>query len=105
MQHKTAVSKKGANALLCRGKVVGKSGLEGAVVARRGDGAVLACEVADLARLGPCWVAGSRFAALVGVEVGEGAGAVAVVWYGLVVDVVDLGKKKYVNLSLSLITV
>lgn len=52
------------------------------------DGAVLAAEITDLAGLRLGRIAERVFAALVGVEMGEGAGAVAVGGNGLVVDVV-----------------
>ena len=60
---------------------------------RRGDVAVFACKITDLACLGLGGVARGFFAALVGVQVGEGAGAVAVGGNGGVVDVVDWQRK------------
>lgn len=55
----------------------------------RGDVAVFAREVAGLAGLGAGGVAEGDFAAVGGVEVGEGGGAVAVGGDGFGVDVVD----------------
>ena len=67
-------------------------GLEGG----EGDVAVLAGQVADLAFFGLGGVAGGRFAAFGGVEVGEGAAAVAGAGHGLRVDVVDWRARNFV---------
>lgn len=92
MQDEAAVAEEGADAAEGGGVVVRVGGDEGpaaAVAGRRADAAVLAGQVADLARLRARGVAGGHLAALEGVEVREGPGAVAVGGDGLVVDVVD----------------
>ncbi len=86
MDDDRSVSEERGGALLGGGVEVEVGGLEGSGA---GDFAVLACEVADLAGCRFGGVAGGHFAALVGVEMGEGGGAVSGGGDGLVVDVVD----------------
>ena len=81
-----AVAEEAARARPGGGEEVEVGGLEGADA---GDLAVFAGEVADLAGLGLGGIAGGHFTADVGVEVGEGGGAVSGGGDGLVVDVVD----------------
>lgn len=92
MQDEAAVAEESADAVEGRREVVRVRGGEGPVVARsRADVAMLARQVADLARLRARGVAWRLLAALERVQVREGRGAVAVSGDGLVVDVVDCG--------------
>lgn len=84
MDDEAAVAEEGGVALERRRELVQVGRLEGV----RRDGAVLAAQVADLARLLQGLVAGHRVAADEWVEVGRGVGAVAVAGDGLVVQVV-----------------
>ena len=85
-----AIAEKGADALLGRGVQVGVGLLEGAVLVGD-DVAPLAGQVAHLTGGGLLGVAGGRFAADEGVQVGERLGAVAVFGDGVDVEVVGWG--------------
>lgn len=86
VEHDAAVEEVGAGALDERGVLVEVRGAEG--VLARGDGAVLAGKIANLARLGLGLVADRVFAALGRVKVSAGCAAVAVLGDGVDMDVV-----------------
>lgn len=86
MEHDAAVEEVGARTLNERRVLVKVTGAEGGLTL--GDGAVLAGQIADLARLGLALVADGVFAALGRVKVSESGAAVAVLRDGVDVDVV-----------------
>jgi hypothetical protein len=89
VEDEAAVAEEGALALDERAVAVDVGGLEGVLC--RVDEAVLAAQVADLAGLWALVVAGNGLAADVGVEMGLGGGAVAILGNRGGVDVVGLG--------------
>jgi hypothetical protein len=90
VHHDAEVAKEALVALGRRRKQVEVRRLE--LVVARGDLAVLAAQVADLARLGRVRVARRRRRAPVGVQVGQRLGAVAVGGDGRLVQVVGFGR-------------
>lgn len=86
MNHDAEVAEEGRVRRVQRGVQVGELGPEGA--GALGDGAVLAAQVAHLARLGGFGVARGLLAALVGVQVRPSRGAVAIIGDGTGMDVV-----------------
>ena len=91
MDNNGPVTNKRSDTLLGRDVVVGEHhiNLEKRAVGR-GNFAVFASEVANLARSREHWVAGSGLATLVRVEMGKGAVAIARAGNGLVVNVVGV---------------
>ena len=78
MDDDAAVAEERSHAFLGRGVEFEIEGLETGGIGRDSDGAMLAAQIADLARLGLGGVAGGRFATFVGVKMAESAGAVAI---------------------------
>jgi len=99
VKHKGEVAKVGLVALLGRSIQVVVLGAVGG----RLDGAVLARQVTDLARLGLGRVALDLGARSVGIEVTEGGSTVAVLGDSRLVEVVGLSRQQYAHGSNSLV--
>lgn len=93
MEHDAAVEEVGVRTLNERGVLVNVTGAEGGIVRR--NSAVLAGQIADLARLGLTLVAGGVLASLSRVKVSAGCCAVAVLGDGLGVNVVSCEKVSF----------